>query len=415
MDAGKKIMFLVQDRPNWTGGPIVNVRRLLPAWKAAGYEVIAPTGYREDAPNAHFLESQGIPCPLFKMPAPTEKYTAWILEQIAMHRPDVFIGDTHVAGGYALPWLNAWGIPSVMMVRNLDAYNLEVAHAFFGKNHTHHATALVCVNERIRQEVLKNYAAEPESVRVIPSGVPASAYRAQWSTEGPLRLVYAGVLMEERKRLLKLWEAFEYANSIEPNLHLTFIGDGPLRRVLEQKAIDAGLKNKVSFTGVLMDDTYKAMLAKQQILLLFSDHEGTPGSVMDAMSCGVVPLCRNMEGITSIIQHGQNGLIFDGSNEDFVAQLQKLKVENTWQQYSAQALEDFSARFSLNRALQSWDELLKYLQEKRPRPVAEVKVPSRIKLPPVRFHFANADRRQHLAFALLRGAYILWQRAIQRK
>lgn len=415
MDAGKKIMFLVQDRPNWTGGPIINVRRLLPAWKATGYEVIAPTGYRGDAPNARFLETQGIPCPLFKMPAPTEKYTAWILEQIAIHRPDVFIGDTHVAGGYALPWLNAWGIPSVMMVRNLDAYNLEVAHAFFGKKPTHHATALVCVNERIRQEVLKNYPSEPESVRVIPSGVPASAYRAQWATEGALRLVYAGVLMEERKRLLKLWEAFEYAHTIDPNLHLTFVGDGPLRTTLAQKAIEAGLKDKVSFTGVLLDDAYKAMLAQQQILLLFSDHEGTPGSVMDAMSCGVVPLCRNMEGIESIIQHERNGLIFDGSKEDFVAQLQKLKLENIWKQYAAQALEDFGDRFSLKMALQRWDELLKYVQAKKLRPVAEVKVPSKIKLPPVRFHFANADRRQHLAFALLRGAYILWQRAMQRK
>lgn len=415
MGAGKKIMFLVQDRPNWTGGPIINVRRLLPAWKAAGYEVIAPTGYRVDAPNARFLEARGIPCPLFKMPAPTEKYTAWVLEQIAIHRPDVFIGDTHIAGGYALPWLNAWGIPSVMLVRNLDAYNLEVAHAFFGKNRTRHATALVCVNERIRQEVLKSYSAEPESVRVIPSGVPASAYRAQWPKEGPLRLVYAGVLMEERKRLFKLWEAFEYANSIEPNLHLTFIGDGPLRATLEQKALEAGLKEKVSFTGVLLDDAYKAILAQQQVLLLFSDHEGTPGSVMDAISCGLVPLCRNMEGIESIIQHERNGLIFDGSKEDFVAQLQKLKMENTWQQYAEQALEDFSARFSLEMALQLWDGLLKYVQAKKPRPIAEIKVPSKIKLPPVRFHFANADRRRNLVFALLRGAYILWQRATQPK
>jgi glycosyltransferase involved in cell wall biosynthesis len=415
MGVRKKIMFLVQDRPNWTGGPIINVRRLLPAWKAAGYEVIAPTGYRDDAPNARFLEAQGIPCPLFKMPAATELYTAWILEQVAIHRPDVFVGDTHVAGGYALPWLNTWGIPSVMMVRNLDAYNLEVAHAFFGKNRTRHATALVCVNERIRQEILKNYpTTDAESVRVIPSGVPTSAYRAQWVKDGPLRLVYAGVLMEERKRLLKLWEAFVYAHTIDPNLHLTFIGDGPLRTTLEQKALEAGLKEKVSFTGVLLDDAYKAMLAQQQILLLFSDHEGTPGSVMDAMSCGLVPLCRNMEGIESIIQHERNGLIFDGSKENFVAQLQKLKVENTWQQYATQALEDFGARFSLDMALQRWDELLEYVYEKKLEPV-EIKRPAKIKLPPVRFHFANADRRQNLLFALLRGIYILWQRATQRK
>lgn len=409
MSSGKKIMFLVQDRPNWTGGPIINVRRLLPAWKAAGYEVIAPTGYREDAPNARFLEAQGIVCPLFKMPAPTEEYTFWLLEQIKQHRPDVFVGDTHVAGGYTLPWLKQWGIPSVMMVRNLDAYNLEVAHAFFGKKQSHHASALVCVNERIREEVLRYYPDHPEKIRVIPSGVPATPHRARWPEGGGLKLVYAGVLMEERKRLLKLWDAFVYAQSFLPDLHLTFIGDGSLREVLEQKAVAAGLQNQVNFTGVLLDEAYKSHLATQHVLLLFSDHEGTPGSVMDAMSCGVVPLCRNIEGIESIIRSGQNGFIFDGSQDDFVAKLQQLHDEKTWRYCAEGALEDFRLRFSLDTALQRWDHLLKELFTSNPTKSA-IQLPSKLKLPPVRYHFANADRRKYLPYTLLRGAYILWQR-----
>lgn len=409
MEPRKKIMFLVQDRPNWTGGPIINIRRLLPALKAAGYDVIAPTGYREDAPNARYLEAQGIPCPLFKMPAPTEDYTAWILAQVARHQPDVFIGDTHVAAGYALPWLNAWGIPSVMMVRNLDAYNLEVAYAFFGKNPARNASAMVCVNARIVEEILKTKPLHPDQIRVIPSGAPASPYQAAWPNAGAIHLVYAGVLMEERKRVLKLWEAYCYALKQMPDLQLTFIGDGPLRPQLEQLAANSDLQKQVSFTGVLLDDAYKQELAQYQVLLLFSDREGTPGSVMDAMSCGVVPLCRNMEGIHNLVHHGENGLIFDGSKEDFVVQLKKLREETFWKQRSAAALHDFTEQFSLDTTLARWQSLLEELLA-TPLPKSAIKVPTRVSLPPVRYHFANADRRKHPLYALLRGLYILWGR-----
>ena len=402
-------MFLVQDRPNWTGGPIINVRRLLPAWKAAGFDVIAPTGYREDAPNARFLESKGILCPLFKMPAPTEAYTTWILQQVALHQPDVFIGDTHVAAGYALPWLNAWGIHSVMMVRNLDAYNLEVAYAFFGKKNSKNASALVCVNARIKAEILKKRPLQPDRIRVIPSGAPASAYHASWPNDDAFQLVYSGVLMEERKRVLKLWEAYCFAVEQIPNLHLTFIGDGPLRPQLEQLVAHSGLQDKVSFTGLLLDDAYKQKLSQQHVLLLFSDHEGTPGSVMDDMSCGVVPLCRNMEGIETLVKHGENGLIFDGSKEDFVQQLKKLWEEHFWKRCSAAALHDFACHFSLETTLTLWQSLMEELFS-RPLAKSLMKVPDHIILPPVRYHFANADRRKFPLYFILRGVYIIWQR-----
>ena len=331
------------------------------------------------------------------------------MQQVALHQPDVFIGDTHVAAGYALPWLNAWGIHSVMMVRNLDAYNLEVAYAFFGKKNSQNASALVCVNARIKAEILKKRPLQPEMIRVIPSGAPASAYHASWPNGRAFHLVYSGVLMEERKRVLKLWEAYCYAVEQIPNLHLTFIGDGPLRPQLEQLVAHSGLQDKVNFTGLLLDDAYKQKLSQQHVLLLFSDHEGTPGSVMDAMSCGIVPLCRNMEGIETLVKHGENGLIFDGSKEDFVQQLKKLQEEHFWKGCSAAALHDFASHFSLETTLILWQSLMEDLFS-RPLAKSLIKIPNHISLPPVRYHFANADRRKFPLYVILRGVYIIWQR-----
>jgi glycosyltransferase involved in cell wall biosynthesis len=409
----KKIMFLVQDRPNWTGGPIINIRRLLPALKAAGYEILAPTGYRKDAPNARFLEEQGITCPLFELPAPTEDYVAWILEQVDAFKPDVFVGDTHIAGGYALRWLNEWGIPSIMMARSVDEYNLEIARSFFVEPSIYQANALVCVNASIAAKVAHVTNEHSDLIKVIPSGGPLSTHIAQYKTS-PFRLAFAGVLRDEPKRLLKLWEAFVFAREEMPDLELTFIGDGPLRPILETLVLESGLERQVTFTGVLFDEFYKAKLAEHQALLLFSDFEGTPGSVMDAMSCGVVPLCRDIEGIDTLIRHGENGLIFDGSKEHFVLQLKKLREEYSWKRYSVNAVRDFENQFSLEITLARWQDLLQVLLN-TPIPKSPIKVPKHVSLPPVRYHFANADRRKHPLYALLRGVYIIWKRMIGKK
>lgn len=404
----KRIVFLIQDQPNWTGGPIINVRRLLPALKAEGYTILAPTGYRQDAPNARFLEEQGISCPLFALPAATEDYVAWILEQVLAFKPDVFIGDTHVAGGYALKYLNEWGIPSIVMARSVDAYNTEIARTFFIQNSAYRAHALVCVNQNIANNLAKLPDARPALIKVIPSGGPISPFIATYQ-HSPFKLVYAGVLRDEPKRLLKLWDAFVFAQETMPDLELTFIGDGPLRPDLELRIQQAGLNHKVTFTGVLHDERYKEMLARHQALLLFSDFEGTPGSVMDAMSCGVVPLCRKIYGIDFLIKDGQNGLLFDGTNEDFLAKLQVLRMESNWQHFSKQTKQDFDAQFSLPTVVQRWQALMENLMV-NPSKFAQAVLPSKIHLPAVKFHLANADRRKDWYNKILRGIYVVIQR-----
>lgn len=405
----KRVVFLIQDQPNWTGGPIINIRRLLPALKELGYEVLALAGYRQDAPNARYLESKGIACALYALPAATENYVAWIVEQVLLFKADVFVGDTHVAGGYAIKYLNAWGIPSIVMARSVDAYSVEIIQQFFIKSSEYRAQALVCVNSNIVRTLIPVGLDRTDQIRVIPSGGPVSPFTATYQNS-PFRLVFAGVLREEPKRLLKLWNDFVFAHAALPNLTLTFIGEGPLKPVLEELVKQAGLSESVNFTGILYEDHYKEALAKHQALLLFSDFEGTPGSVMDAMSCGVVPLCRNIPGIDFLVKNRHNGLLFDGTKEDFLTQLKALQSQDEWERLSSQAKLDFEREFSLSTVVQRWSALLDGFQADQAK-LAKAKVPTRIRLAPVRFHLANADRRKHPFYKLLRGFYIVIQRA----
>jgi len=59
-----RISFMAYDRPAYTGGPIINARRILPELVKRGYDVQALLGYHQDFPNADFLETSfgQIPC-----------------------------------------------------------------------------------------------------------------------------------------------------------------------------------------------------------------------------------------------------------------------------------------------------------------------------------------------------------------
>jgi len=65
---------------------------------------------------------------------------------------------------------------------------------------------------------------------------------------------------------------------------LELVGDGPLRREIEQLTAQLGLLDRVQFTGTRRDVPER--LAKAQILALISRWEGFPLTVIEGMRAG---------------------------------------------------------------------------------------------------------------------------------
>ena len=55
-----RLLFILYDRPNYPGGPIVNYLRLLPALVEQGYEVHVLVMYNSDFPNARELKKKPV-------------------------------------------------------------------------------------------------------------------------------------------------------------------------------------------------------------------------------------------------------------------------------------------------------------------------------------------------------------------
>jgi glycosyltransferase involved in cell wall biosynthesis len=97
-------------------------------------------------------------------------------------------------------------------------------------------------------------------------------------------------------------------------VRLTIAGAGSQRQRLERQAIDLGLvPESVEFAGDVSDpsDLYRVV----DLLVIPSDHEGTPNVALEAMASGLPVVATRVGGLPDIISHGENGLLVEPDDE----------------------------------------------------------------------------------------------------
>jgi colanic acid/amylovoran biosynthesis glycosyltransferase len=117
---------------------------------------------------------------------------------------------------------------------------------------------------------------------------------APMPTGGPL-LVAIGRLAEQ-KGFAVLIDAIAQLADL-PALHLTLVGDGPLRATLEAKA--EGLP--ITFAGWQDESGVRNALAAAHALILPSFAEGLPVVVMEAMAAGRPIIATSIAGIPELV------------------------------------------------------------------------------------------------------------------
>jgi glycosyltransferase involved in cell wall biosynthesis len=125
----------------------------------------------------------------------------------------------------------------------------------------------------------------------------------------PIRLMYAGRVQHQQKRIYDLLRLAQQLHQRQVNFKLTIVGDGSECQWLQTQFdhLLGAAQTKVSFVGRV--DPAKMPLYWQwaDIGLLVSDFEGTSISMLEAMSHGCVPVVTNVSGTRAVIEHGVNG------------------------------------------------------------------------------------------------------------
>jgi glycosyltransferase involved in cell wall biosynthesis len=92
---------------------------------------------------------------------------------------------------------------------------------------------------------------------------------------------------------------FLLAERKEMRARFLIVGDGELRKDLEEMTKELALADRVIFTGWIKD--LKSFYADLDILALTSNNEGTPVAVIEAMAAGVPVIATDVGGVRELI------------------------------------------------------------------------------------------------------------------
>lgn len=101
-----------------------------------------------------------------------------------------------------------------------------------------------------------------------------------------------------QKRVDRWVEVAAAVHRLDPKIQFLMVGDGPDDEMLRKKIAAHGLEQTIQLPGKL-DDTL-AVYKQLTIFLLTSDFEGLPLALLEAMSCGCVPVVSNVGGIKQL-------------------------------------------------------------------------------------------------------------------
>ncbi len=274
------------------------------------------------------------------------------MKQARAFKPDICIAFFTIPSGPAA-WLvkKVFGVPYIISLRGGDVpgfmkEDLNFYHSiskpiirFLWKG-----ACAVVANSRGLKLLAQNTAGDID-VKMIPNGVDAAYFQSDHprpvfaEAQGVTRLLSVGRL-NPQKGMDVLLRAFALLrDQVSVKTQLWIVGDGPLRKSLEDLAKSLKIEQDVFFFGWRSQEELASFYSSADIFVLSSHYEGMPNVVLEAMACGLPIVATDVSGTGEIIGHGENGyLVKPDDPTDLAFFLKKMLHSGEMEKMSADSL-----------------------------------------------------------------------------
>jgi glycosyltransferase involved in cell wall biosynthesis len=211
-----------------------------------------------------------------------------------------------------------------------------------------------------------------KKIVICPQWVDFTAFKIKHMiNERPNNVGYVGRFSPE-KGFVEFLKSIIIIEKMYKNYHLpkdiTFIligGDSDkidfLNRFLSK------LSNvKVIILGWLSHENIPEVLNSLKLLVIPSYSEGLPNTLLEAMACGTPVLATSVGAIPDIIKDNENGFLLRSNDPRHIAEkiVEILNKPEILDKISINAYEYIRKKFSYEKTLQIWKELLVYRQSR---------------------------------------------------
>lgn len=288
---------------------------------ARGHKIYVASGGGEWTAR---LEAQGaksiyLPLRTKSIVSPKLLFAYFVLKKIIKtERIDIMHAQTRVSSVLAFWVSQKTAVPFV-----------STAHGFYQRRWGRYifpgwGRFVIAISEPVRQHLIADFWLKPQRVKLVHNGIdtsrrPSSVVRrpeAFGLKEGPVVGIIAR--LSEVKGHKYLITAIAKVMQDFPDVQLLCIGDGKIKKNLEQLSRSLKIEESVHFIPAA-SDTFEP-LSVMDIFTMPSLQEGLGLSIMEAMLLGVPVIASSVGGITSLIKNNETGILVEAADSEGLAQ-----------------------------------------------------------------------------------------------
>jgi len=232
------------------------------------------------------------------------------------HGCEVFMGEYLDGSLPFLPVVKSLGMRFCVHAHGYDI-SQKLRDPFFRKEYKKYRAADVVITvNQIQKQRLIELGLMPEKIHVVPCGVDIPDDSCDRIPGKIVRCLSVGRMVGKKAPLLLL-DAFRHAVSKIPNLHLDYIGDGPLMGKVKAYVHEHDLHDCVTLHGAQPVSTVHSFMRKSEIFIQHSvidetgDEEGLPVAILEAMVHALPVVATRHAGIPEAVIEGETGLLVD--------------------------------------------------------------------------------------------------------
>lgn len=282
-------------------------------------------------------------------------------------KPQAIECFTHDANLIGLPIAWLCGVPIRVGTHhgqfvNFSKLRSRIHTAIINSSMTTH---FVCVSSRARKQALQE-GIRDERIRIIFNGVRPVvkdvSLRAETRADLGLQaedkmVINVGRLVPEKAQRL-LIDAAAIVRKYRSDVRFFIAGEGPLRDSLTRLIQKHGLEDVFCLLGNRSD--IAALLNAADLFVLYSETEGMPVSLMEAMSVGLPVIASDLEGVAEIVNRPDVGTLIPFGDSSLLANqiIERLAQTQQSEKQGRNGQKRILEGFSLDRSCTQYQEMI---------------------------------------------------------
>lgn len=225
---------------------------------------------------------------------------------------------------------------------------------------------IIAVSNGEADLLIKNGMVPERKIKIIPNGVKIPLVNHDSPQKTKEHIVLSITRFDYQKNSELIIPIIQYLKSVKRLDEFCFflLGTGPGKTSLEESIINLGFENKVIFTGTV--DKPSKLISQCFCYLSTSRWEGMPLAVLEAMAYGKPVVASSVVGNKDLIQHNQNGFLFDIKSPEEAANFLIRLADNKdlREVFTTNAIKMTNEKYSVERMANETSEVYRQQQGK---------------------------------------------------